>query len=50
MKQRVTGLGNGARGGGPARGEKLIIYNRGTRGINGLKNLSGKCEGGGSTG
>ncbi len=29
MKQWVTGLGNGE-GGGPARGGKLIIYNRGT--------------------
>jgi hypothetical protein len=43
MKQGVTRLGNGARG--PTQGEKLIIYNRGMRGINELKNPSGKCEG-----
>ncbi len=33
MKQRVTGLGNGARG--AAQGGKLIIYNRGMGGRGG---------------
>ncbi len=31
MKQWVTRLSNGA--GGPARGEKLIIYNKGREGV-----------------
>ncbi len=37
-------------GGGLARGGKLIIYNRGTGGVNGVKNRSGLWEGPGGGG